>query len=97
MGIKKCKKYEHFSEFYQDSYNLTEYVKNSARNLSDSNKINFARQFYSEIVLNSYIIVGKISKEIQEILNCDSDELKFSIDNMVKHCIAHPEVCYDDY
>ena len=97
MGIKKCKKYEHFSEFYQDSYNLTEYVKNSARNLSDSDKINFARQFYSEIVLNSYIIVGKISKEIQEILNSDSDELKFSIDNMVKNCIAHPEVCYDDY
>ena len=45
MGIKKCKKYEHFSEFYQDSYNLTEYVKNSAKNLSDSDKINFARQF----------------------------------------------------
>ena len=91
------KKYSNFEEFSKDSCNLTEYIRNNTDGLSNSEKIAYARQVFNPSVLNSYIVIGFISEDIRKLLNCTKCELKFSIDNMIKNRLSHPEVEDNDY
>ena len=91
------KKYSNFEEFSKDSCNLTEYIRNNTDGLSNSEKIAYARQVFNPSVLNSYIVIGFISEYIRKLLNCTKCELKFSIDNMIKNRLSHPEVEDNDY
>ena len=91
------KKYNNFEEFNKDGYNLAEYIRNNTNGLNDSEKIAYARQVFNSSVLNSYIIIGFISEDIKKLLNCTKCELKFSIDNLIKNRLSHPEVKDSDY
>lgn len=93
----KPKKYSSFEEFNKDGCYLAEYIKNNTGTLNESEKIAYARKVYSEAILNSYIVIGFISDDIKKLLNSDKCELKFSIDNMIKNRLAHPEVVDEDY
>ena len=64
---------------------------------ADSEKINYARFVFNKAILNSCIKVGQLSEEIKKLLNCSNSELKFSMDNMIKNRLAHPEVTDEDY
>lgn len=97
MDRIKAKIYKTFDEFFEDSHNLAEFIKNNTNSLADSEKIAYARKVYDETILNSFIVIGQISKEIKELLNCQKSELRFSMDNMIKNKLAHPEVSIDDY
>lgn len=93
----EIKKYNNLDEFSKDGYNLAEYVRRNTAGMPESSKIAYARNVYNETILNSYIVIGHISKEIQQLLNCSNSELKFSMDNMIKNRLAHPEVINEDY
>ena len=41
--------------------------------------------------------MGKVPNEIKLLLHCDVCEVKFSMDNMIKNRLTHPEVSDDDY
>lgn len=97
MDKIKPKKYNSLEEFNKDGYNLAEFVKNSTLGISESARITYARNVYNTAILNSYIVIGYISKEIQQLLNCSNSELKFSMDNMIKNRLSHPEVSDEDY
>lgn len=97
MDRIKAKIYKTFDEFFEDSHNLTEFIKNNTNSLTDSEKIAYARKVYDETILNNFIVIGQISKEIKALLNCQKTELKFSMDNMIKNKLAHPEVSINDY
>lgn len=91
------KKYNNFEEFNQDGCYLAEYIRNNTLDLSDSEKINYARFVFNATILNSYIKVGQLSEEIKKLLNSSSLELKFSMDNMIKNRLSHPEITDEDY
>lgn len=93
----EIKKYDNFKDFNKDGYNLAQYIKNNTTHLKESEKIVYARQIYNKYILNSYIIVGNINNEIKKLLNCSKCELRFSMDNMIKNQLAHPEVKDEDY
>ena len=92
-----AKKYNSFEEFNQDGRYLAEYIRNNTISMTDSDKINYARFVFDKTILNSCIKVGQISDDIQNLLNCSNRELKFSMDNMIKNRLAHPEVTDEDY
>lgn len=94
LGIKK---YNNLDEFSKDGYNLAEHVRCNTAGMPESSKIAYARNVYNETILDSYIVIGRISKEMQQLLNCSNSELKFSMDNMIKNRLAHPEVSNEDY
>ena len=91
------KRYTNFEEFDKDSSCLADYVLNNTKELSDAQKISYARNVYAPNILNGYIIIGSLTKDIQKFLECSTCNLKFSIDNMIKNKLAHPEVTFDDY
>ncbi len=91
------KKYNNFDEFNKDGRYLAEYIRNNTVGMIDSEKINYARFVFNTTILNSCITVGKISEDIKKLLNCSTCELKFSMDNMIKNRLAHPEVTDEDY
>lgn len=97
MDKIKPKKYNSLDEFSNDGYNLAEYVKHNTAGMPELSKIAYARNVYNTAILNSYIVIGYISKEIKQLLNCSNSELKFSMDNMIKNRLSHPEVCDEDY
>ena len=95
--VSEIKKYNNLDEFSKDGYNLAEHVRRNTAGMPESSKIAYARNVYNETILDSYIVIGRISKEIQQLLNCSTSELKFSMDNMIKNRLAHPEVSDEDY
>lgn len=97
MNEIKPKKYSNFEEFNKDGCNLAEYIKNNTIGISISEKIVHARQVFNSSILNSYLVIGFLSEDVKKLLNCDKCELKFSIDNMIKNRLAHPEVLDEDY
>lgn len=65
MDRIKAKIYKTFDEFFKDSHNLTEFIKNNTNSLTDSEKINYARFVFNTTLLNSCITIGRISEEVK--------------------------------
>ena len=86
-----------FDEFNNNAQKLIISINDKIKNLNDSEKILYARNYINKDILNSKILVGYISAEIKTILNSVTSELYFSIDNMIKNKLMHPEVTNEDY
>lgn len=97
MNIICKNKYTSFKEFNKDSCNLVEYVKNNTSVLSDIEKISYARKVFTKEILNSCLTVGKLNNNIVQLLSSRSNILLFSMDNMIKNRLSHPEVTNEDY
>ena len=95
--MEKKKKYADFKNFINDSCNLTEYINNNTQNMNVIQKIDYARIVFTKEILNSYLIVGKLNENIIKILDCKNNILMFSMDNMIKNRLSHPEVTNNDY
>lgn len=93
-GIRE---YANFLEFYNDCKMMAEKVKQCLQDADEFKTIAFARKFYKKEILNNSIIIGALSEEIKLLLDSKTYALKFSVDNMIKNQIAHPEVTITDY
>lgn len=91
------KKYTSFDEFNKDSCHLTAYIENNTSGLNDTEKISFARKVFTKEVLNSCLTIGKLNENIVQLLSSRSNVLLFSMDNMIKNRLSHPEVTNADY
>lgn len=91
------KKYKNFDEFSKDCSIFVEYIDSNTKGIRDFQKISYARKFFTKEVLNSCLIIGKLNEDIVNLLEAKSNILKFSIDNMIKNKLAHPEVTNNDY
>ena len=89
--------YNFFADFNKDGQYLAEYIKNRAVQMNDAEKIQFARTILDKTTLNSCIAAGRISENVKKLLGCYSYELKFSMDNMIKNRLTHPEITDEDY
>lgn len=93
--IKELKEFKDFGEFNRKGYGLADFVKSD--NLNKKEQIKFARKFYDKNTLNSFYNIGKLNKESKELLGCKIDDIKFSIDSMIKNRIEHPDLNFYDY
>ena len=89
------KEYTDFKEFYNNVLKLVEDIK--AKNLNQAEQISFARKYILKDTLNNFIKIGILPNNIIDILNSSSNILKFSVDNLIKNILTHPEVLFDDY
>ena len=90
-------KYKNFSDFNCDSRKLAEYVRNNTIGMSIAQQIEFARKVYTKDLLNSRLTVGFLSDDVKNILGSNAKLLNFSMHNMIKNRLAHPEVTDEDY
>lgn len=97
MNSISKKKYTSFEEFNKDCLLLVEYVNNNTQGIDSSQKILYARKIFTKEILNNCLTVGYLNENIVKLLESRSNILKFSIDNMLKNRLAHPEVTNQDY
>ena len=95
--MEKITIYEDFNEFYSLGCDLAEFIEEHKINLSKSEQIKFARDFFSISILRSYINYGILTEEAQEILKSSIKEVRFSLHNIIKNRIKHPELDINDY
>ena len=95
--LSTFKKYEDFNTFYNAGYDLAQTVKDLTKGQSALQRVAFARNYIEREILNGCIDIGYLSNDVMRELETSSEILKFSIDNIVKNCIAHSDVCYEDY
>lgn len=91
------KEYREFLKFNEDADCFIKLIENSLCDLKNFEKVNYARKFLSKDMLNSFIIVGELSFCLQKTLGSSVCKLKFSMDNMIKNKLIHPEITFFDY
>jgi len=89
------KEFKDFQEFYNKSLELSKIAKNKVNNLKDA--ILFARKNFNKNDLNSFYIIGNLSKEQENLLKSNTNIIKFSVDSLVKNIIKHYEIEFQDY
>lgn len=93
-----CKKeYKTFEEFNKDSIHLAEYIRNNSFGFNEIQRVSYARKFFTKEVLNSYLKIAYLNEGVINLLGCRSNILLFSMDNMIKNRLSHPEVTNEDY
>lgn len=96
--IQIChKKYKSFNDFNKDACYLLEYIHNNTEECSASQKVAFARNVFAKDVLNSCITIGVLPENLKNLLGSKVSSLNFSMDNMIKNRLSHPEVSDIDY
>jgi hypothetical protein len=91
------KNYNNFKDIYNDGYNLANEIKAETQGMSANKRVEIARCKLNKNILNCYFIVGTLAPEVISELNTTSNILKFSMDNIIKNCIIHSDVCFEDY
>lgn len=76
---------------------MAEYVRNNTIGMSIAQQIEYARKVYTKDLLNSRLTIGFLSDDVKNILGSNAKLLNFSMDNMIKNRLAHPEVTDEDY
>ena len=84
-----------FNQFYKIAKELAEIAFKQAKNSKFA--ILFARQKFKKFDLNKYFVVGYLSNKQINLLNAQTNLIKFSVDNMVKNIIKHPEITLQEY
>ena len=91
------KEYETFNIFYEKGYSFAQEIKKLTQGQSAGERVSFARTYIPKDTLNGCINIGKLSIDAIKELESTSSTLKFSIDNIVKNCITHSDVKFEDY
>lgn len=91
------KEYKDFNAFYMDGFTLAQTIKSLTEGQSAIQRVAFARSYIEKETLNCCIDMGCLAQEVIKELETSDNNLKFSIDNIVKNCITHSDVCYEDY
>ncbi len=76
---------------------MLEYVSKNTPAMDVFQKISYARKVFTKEVLNSCLTIGKLNDDIVNLLESKNNVLKFSMDNMLKNRLAHPEMINQDY
>lgn len=91
------KEYNNFSEFYNICVSIIESNKEFLQNFSTQEKVKFIRQNIDKDILNCYLNVGNIFPNLANTIGSKTTLLKFSVDNMIKNLIEHPEITINEY
>lgn len=87
--------FKNFSEFYNKAFNLAQQAKHKESNSKQA--ITYARKVFNRANLNSFYQAGILQKRHINLLSTKTSAIKFSIDNLIKNIIKHPEITYEEY
>ena len=93
--VKELTEFKDFGKFNRKAYGLADFAKRTEGNKKQ--QIKFARNFYDKNTLNSFYNIGDLTEEQKNILGAKTNNIKFSLDNMIKNRIEHPELNFYDY
>ncbi len=93
--VKELTEFKDFGKFNRKAYGLADFAKRTEGNKKQ--QIKFARNFYDKNTLNSFYNIGDLTEEQKNILGAKTKNIKFSLDNMIKNRIEHPELNFYDY
>lgn len=84
-----------FEEFYNRAYVMAQ----DALSVSGSMKkaVVYARNFFEKDELNKYYTIGFLHYESANLIYSRTLNIKFSLDNLVKNIIEHPDLKISDY
>lgn len=91
------REYYEFKEFYNICNLIIEKYQKYCKNLSKAEKIKYIRENLDKVILNSYYNIGKIPSILADSIGSKTTCIKFSIDNMIKNLIEHPEITVNEY
>lgn len=91
------KEYKNFKEFYEEAFNLAKNIKALTLGMSAPQRVAYARKYIERKILNNWINISCLSKNVILELKTSNDILKFSTDNLLKNLITHSDVCFEDY
>ena len=89
------KEFKSLEEIYNKSFELAKIATSKINN--SKNAILFARKNFSKDDLNSFYIIGNLSKEQESLLKSKTKIIKISVDSLMKNIIKHPEIEFNDY
>ncbi len=89
--VKELTEFKDFGEFNRKAYGLADFAKQA------ENPTQWARNNYDKNTLNSFYNIGKLNAEQQRLLGSKTDNIKFSLDSMIKNRIHHPDLKFYDY
>ncbi len=93
--VKELIEFKDFGKFNRKAYGLADFAKQAEGNKKQ--KIQFARKFYDKNTLNSFYNIGNLTEEQKNTLRSKTSNIKFSLDNMIKNRIEHPDLSFYDY
>jgi len=91
------KKYNNFSEFYNEAFKIAQDIKKETIGMLAQQRVEYMRLNIERHILNGCIDMCKLCDSAIKQLGSSNNLLKFSIDNLVKNCITHSDVAYEDY
>jgi SPP1 gp7 family putative phage head morphogenesis protein len=93
--VKELTEFKDFGKFNRKAYGLANFVKQEGK--SKKEIVDIARKMYDKNTLNSFYNIGKLTEEQKQLLGTNSDDIKFSLDSMIKNRIEHPDLNFYDY
>ncbi len=84
-----------FDEFYNRGCDFAVLAKQNAINSKQA--IAYARRIFNKSDLNSFYSIGNLKEKQKNLLRAKSANIKFSIDNLIKNIIEHPELSINEY
>lgn len=91
--VKELTEFKDFGKFNRKAYGLADFAKRTA----DKDSVEFARNFYDKNTRYSYYNIGKLSNEQKKLLGTSVEEVRFSLDSMIKNRLHHPDLNFYDY
>ena len=89
--VKELTEFKDFGKFNRKAYGLADFAKKA------KNPTQWARNNYDKNTLDSFYNLGKLTEEQKKLLGSKSDNIKFSLDSMIKNRLHHPDVNFYDY
>lgn len=93
--VKELTEFKDFGKFNRKGYGLAKFAENASENKKEALK--FARSTYDKNTLNSFYNIGKLNSEQMKMLGAKTENIKLSLDSMIKNRINHSDINFNDY
>ena len=92
--VKELTEFKDFGKFNRKAYGLADFVD---KNRGEESVKNFTQKVYDKNTRRSFIKMGNITEEAKKMLGSNTNEVKLSIETMIKNRIHHKDLNFYDY
>jgi SPP1 gp7 family putative phage head morphogenesis protein len=92
--VKELTEFKDFGKFNRKAYGLASFVEANKGNESD---VDFSKRIYDKNTRRSFINMGNLTDEAKKMLKSETNEVKLSIETMIKNRLHHKDLNFYDY
>ena len=92
--VKELTEFKDFGKFNRKAYGLATFVEANKGNQSD---VDFSKRIYDKNTRRSFINMGSLTDEAKKMLKSETNEVKLSIETMIKNRLHHKDLSFYDY